>query len=69
VTATNQHTEQTTIAMPEQRIVQVQDLSVRFATSERVVDAVRNLSFHVDRGETWPWWANRARASRSRRWR
>jgi glutathione transport system ATP-binding protein len=58
VTATNQHTEQTTIAMPEQRIVQVQDLSVRFATSERVVDAVRNLS-----------WANRARASRSRRWR
>jgi glutathione transport system ATP-binding protein len=38
--------------MPEQRIVQVQDLSVRFATSERVVDAVRNLSFHVDRGET-----------------
>ncbi len=52
MTATNQHTEQTTIAMPEQRIVQVQDLSVRFATSERVVDAVRNLSFHVDRGET-----------------
>ncbi|MEM5715292.1 ATP-binding cassette domain-containing protein, partial [Bifidobacterium animalis] len=40
------------IAMPDQRIVQVQDLSVRFATSERVVDAVRNLSFHVDRGET-----------------
>ncbi|MGA3940986.1 dipeptide ABC transporter ATP-binding protein [Ralstonia nicotianae] len=38
--------------MPEQRIVQVQDLSVRFATSERVVDAVRSLSFHVDRGET-----------------
>ncbi|WP_414561406.1 dipeptide ABC transporter ATP-binding protein [Ralstonia wenshanensis] len=38
--------------MPDQRIVQVQDLSVRFATSERVVDAVRNLSFHVDRGET-----------------
>ncbi|HEY1227107.1 MAG TPA: dipeptide ABC transporter ATP-binding protein, partial [Ramlibacter sp.] len=28
------------------------DLSVRFATSERTVDAVRNLSFHVDRGET-----------------
>ncbi|WP_439126566.1 dipeptide ABC transporter ATP-binding protein [Ralstonia pickettii] len=38
--------------MPDQRVVQVQDLSVRFATSERVVDAVRNLSFHVDRGET-----------------
>ena len=44
--------QQTAIAMPDQRIVQVQDLSVRFATSERVVDAVRNLSFHVDRGET-----------------
>ncbi|CBJ38632.1 putative oligopeptide ABC transporter, fused atp_binding components [Ralstonia solanacearum CMR15] len=50
MTATQQ--TETAIAMPEQRIVQVQDLSVRFATSERVVDAVRNLSFHVDRGET-----------------
>jgi glutathione transport system ATP-binding protein len=26
--------------------------SVRFTTSERTVDAVRHLSFHVDRGET-----------------
>jgi len=25
---------------------------VRFTTSERIVDAVRHLSFHVDRGET-----------------
>ncbi|CAJ0812286.1 Glutathione import ATP-binding protein GsiA [Ralstonia flaminis] len=49
MTAAKQHSA---IAMPDQRIVQVQDLSVRFATSERVVDAVRNLSFHVDRGET-----------------
>ncbi|MDB5859661.1 MAG: Oligopeptide/dipeptide transporter, ATP-binding protein-like protein [Ramlibacter sp.] len=40
------------IALPEQRVVQVDDLSVRFTTSERTVDAVRNLSFHVDRGET-----------------
>jgi glutathione transport system ATP-binding protein len=30
----------------------VRDLSVRFATSERTVEAVRELSFHVDRGET-----------------
>lgn len=52
MSATKQQTTNTTIAMPDQRIVQVQDLSVRFATSERVVDAVRNLSFHVDRGET-----------------
>ena len=52
MTATKQPSASSVIAMPEQRVVQVQDLSVRFATSERVVDAVRNLSFHVDRGET-----------------
>ncbi|CAJ0770909.1 Glutathione import ATP-binding protein GsiA [Ralstonia chuxiongensis] len=52
MTATKQPRANSVIAMPDQRIVQVQDLSVRFATSERVVDAVRNLSFHVDRGET-----------------
>ena len=34
------------------RVVDVQNLSVRFTTSERTVDAVRDLSFHVDRGET-----------------
>ena len=27
-------------------------MTIRFANSERTVDAVRNLSFHVDRGET-----------------
>ncbi|CAJ0781591.1 Glutathione import ATP-binding protein GsiA [Ralstonia psammae] len=52
MTATKQSSANSVIALPDQRIVQVQDLSVRFATSERVVDAVRNLSFHVDRGET-----------------
>ncbi|MCD0503539.1 dipeptide ABC transporter ATP-binding protein [Bordetella petrii] len=40
------------LALPDNRVVQVSDLSVRFSTSERTVDAVRNLSFHVDRGET-----------------
>ena len=40
------------LALPDSRVVQVDGLSVRFATSERTVDAVRNLSFHVDRGET-----------------
>jgi glutathione transport system ATP-binding protein len=40
------------LVLPQERVVQVDDLSVRFATSERVVDAVRNVSFHVDRGET-----------------
>ncbi|SEB12320.1 dipeptide ABC transporter ATP-binding protein [Variovorax sp. YR216] len=40
------------LALPEQRVLAVDDLTVRFATSERTVDAVRSLSFHVDRGET-----------------
>jgi len=35
-----------------QRVLTVTDLTVRFASSERTVDAVRHLSFHVDRGET-----------------
>jgi glutathione transport system ATP-binding protein len=39
-------------SLPPQRVVDVRDLSVRFTTSERVVEAVRHLSFHVDRGET-----------------
>ena len=38
--------------LPEGRVLAVDDLTVRFSTSERVVDAVRNLSFHVERGET-----------------
>jgi len=40
------------LALPEERVLAVDDLTVRFATSERTVDAVRSLSFHVDRGET-----------------
>ena len=43
MTATKQPSASSVIAMPEQRVVQVQDLSVRFATSERVVDAVKTL--------------------------
>ncbi|WP_148289128.1 ATP-binding cassette domain-containing protein, partial [Herbaspirillum sp. B65] len=35
-----------------QRVLDVSHLNVRFATSERTVDAVRDLSFHVDQGET-----------------
>ena len=37
---------------PEHRVVAVDNLTVSFATSERTVTAVNNLSFHVDRGET-----------------
>ena len=40
------------LTMPDQRVVQVDDLTVRFVGAERTVEAVRNLSFHVDRGET-----------------
>ncbi|SFB67249.1 glutathione transport system ATP-binding protein [Cupriavidus sp. OV038] len=40
------------LVLPPERVVAVDNLSVRFATSERTVEAVRNLSFHVDRGET-----------------
>ncbi len=40
------------LAMPEARVLQVDDLAVRFTTAERTVDAVCGLSFHVDRGET-----------------
>jgi glutathione transport system ATP-binding protein len=38
--------------LPDQRVVDVCGLTVSFATSERTVVAVRDLSFHVDRGET-----------------
>jgi len=38
--------------LPAARVLAVDGLTVRFETSERTVDAVRQLSFHVDRGET-----------------
>ncbi|MGJ7485510.1 dipeptide ABC transporter ATP-binding protein [Variovorax sp. LT2P21] len=40
------------LTLPESQVLAVNDLNVRFSTSERVVDAVRHLSFHVERGET-----------------
>jgi len=40
------------LALPDGRVLAVDDLTVRFSTSERTVDAVKNLSFHVDHGET-----------------
>ncbi|MBT2321298.1 dipeptide ABC transporter ATP-binding protein [Variovorax paradoxus] len=40
------------LELPGQRVLAVDALTVRFASSERTVDAVRKLSFHVDRGET-----------------
>ena len=38
--------------MNAERVIQVKGLSVAFKTPERTVDAVRNVSFHVNRGET-----------------
>ncbi|KDD51834.1 ABC transporter, ATP-binding protein, partial [Bordetella bronchiseptica OSU553] len=38
--------------MDANRVVQVDGLSVRFNTPGRVVQAVNDVSFHVDRGET-----------------
>ncbi|MDR2451043.1 MAG: dipeptide ABC transporter ATP-binding protein [Candidatus Accumulibacter sp.] len=38
--------------LPDERVVDVRGLTVSFTTSERTVVAVRDLSFHVDRGET-----------------
>jgi len=40
------------MTMDAKRVVQVQGLTVHFNTPERVVEAVRDVSFHVDRGET-----------------
>ncbi|MDB5893172.1 MAG: glutathione transporter ATP-binding protein GsiA [Rhodoferax sp.] len=37
---------------PAERVLEVRDLSVRFETRERTVEAVRNLSFDVDAGKT-----------------
>jgi len=40
--------------VPESRapVLTVDRLTVEFATADRVVNAVRNLAFHIDRGET-----------------
>ncbi|EAY65100.1 ATPase component of ABC transporter with duplicated ATPase domains [Burkholderia cenocepacia PC184] len=40
------------LALPEQRVVAVDDLSVTFRREGATFDAGRNVSFHVDRGET-----------------
>ncbi len=40
------------LVLPEQRVVAVDDLSIMFRRETATFDAVRNVSFHVDRGET-----------------
>lgn len=38
--------------MADNRVLQVENLGVQFKGAERTIDAVKDLSFHVDRGET-----------------
>ncbi|MGP1616019.1 MAG: ABC transporter ATP-binding protein, partial [Pollutimonas bauzanensis] len=38
--------------MKDECVIQVEGLTVSFKTPERTVEAVRDLSFHVGRGET-----------------
>ncbi|WP_250514809.1 dipeptide ABC transporter ATP-binding protein [Caballeronia sp. INDeC2] len=42
----------TTATLPDSRVIDVRDLSVSFRSRSRTIEAVRNLSFTVDRGET-----------------
>ena len=39
-------------ALPANRVIDVRDLSVSFKRGAGTFEAVRNLSFHVDQGET-----------------
>jgi len=41
-----------TSPLPENRVIDVRDLSVSFRSRSRTIEAVRNISFTVDRGET-----------------
>ena len=40
------------IELPPSRVIAVDGLTVTFASEERTIEAVRNLSLHVERGET-----------------
>ncbi|WP_323117919.1 dipeptide ABC transporter ATP-binding protein [Burkholderia alba] len=48
----NANRSATDLSLPDARVVAVDDLSVRFRRDGGTFDAVRHLSFHVDRGET-----------------
>ena len=40
------------VSLPEQRLVEVEDLRVHFRTEQGVVKAVDGVTWHIDRGET-----------------
>ena len=42
----------TTLTLPDSRVIDVRDLSVTFRSRSRIIEAVRGVSFTVDRGET-----------------
>ncbi|MDR5739784.1 MULTISPECIES: dipeptide ABC transporter ATP-binding protein [unclassified Caballeronia] len=41
-----------TLTLPDARVIEVHDLSVTFRSRSRLIEAVRGVSFTVDRGET-----------------
>jgi oligopeptide transport system ATP-binding protein len=45
-------------------LLEIDDLKVEFASAQGVVKAVDGISYGVDAGETVPWSANPAAASR-----
>ena len=49
---TMQAEQTSSFPLEDQHVLRVSDLSVQFKGSERTVDAVKHLSFHVGRGET-----------------
>jgi len=54
---------------PYEHLLEVKDLSVAFRQGQRETLAVDRVSFEIKKGRPSRWSANRARASRSRRYR
>ncbi|MEO6986416.1 MAG: dipeptide ABC transporter ATP-binding protein [Paralcaligenes sp.] len=52
MTDTGDHAQPGSVCFPQQRVLQVNDLSVDFVSHGQTVQAVNKLSFHVDLGET-----------------
>ena len=43
-------------------LLDIRGLKTWFKTDDGMVRAVDGVDLHIDRGETWAWWANRAAA-------
>ena len=46
-------------------LIQLKNLTTRFFTPEGVVKAVEQVSFGIEKGRTWGFWASRAAENRS----